>query len=33
MQKELIAILKGIFGTIPGTTEPKRVDPITRLAR
>lgn len=31
MQKELIAILKGIFGTIPGSTEPKE-DPITRLA-
>lgn len=31
MQKELIAILNGVFGTIPGTTEPK-VDPVTRLA-
>ncbi len=31
MQKELIALLKGIFGTIPGTTEPE-TDPVTRLA-
>lgn len=30
MQKELIAILKGIFGTIPGTTEPV-TSAVTRL--
>lgn len=31
MQKELIALLKGVFGTIPATTDPV-ADAITRLA-